>query len=162
LQQGFMHRLPGGEVVAIEEPLKYIGLSLADRPAVVKLHGGIDRADSNRDSYVVTEDDYINYLARHEVGALIPRALRERMEDGHVLFLGYSMRDLNLRLILSRIWGEAQVTFKSWAVVREPDIASALDLEETLWRDRGVTPLFADLRQYTESLEPKIAAIATR
>ena len=46
---------------------------------ILKLHGAIDRADANRDSYVITEDSYIDYLVGGDVGEQIPFTLRERM-----------------------------------------------------------------------------------
>ena len=63
--------------------------------------------------------------------------LRERMTDSHFLFLGYSMRDWNLRVILNRIWGAQELDLKSWAVQREPDDPIAREIEETLWSDAG-------------------------
>ena len=129
--------LGDGEVVPIERPNKDTGLAPAERPVVLKLHGAIDRGDSKRDSYVVTEDSYIDYLAGRDVGEQIPFSLRERMADSHYLFLGYSMHDWNLRVILNRIWGAQQLDLKSWAVQREPASAGAREVEEALWRDRG-------------------------
>ena len=108
---------------------------------VLKLHGAIDRGDSKRDSYVVTEDSYIDYLAGGDVGEQIPFALRERMADSHFLFLGYSMRDWNLRVILNRIWGAQQLDLKSWAVQREPaDRGGARDRGGALARPRRRRP----------------------
>jgi SIR2-like domain len=154
-QQGmFFHRLPDGEVVPIERPNKYTGLAPAERPVVLKLHGAIDRGDSKRDSYVVTEDSYIDYLAGRDVGEQIPFSLRERMADSHYLFLGYSMHDWNLRVILNRIWGAQQLDLKSWAVQREPASAGAREVEEALWRDRGdVDLLYVPLKDYVEGLQ---------
>src|SRR5262245_59567120 len=158
-----MHCAPDGEVRAIEKPNKYTGLALAERPAVLKLHGAIDRGDSKRDSYVVTEDSYIDYLAGRDVGEQIPFALRERMAETHFLFLGYSMRDWNLRVILNRIWGAQQLDLKSWAVQREPPTASAREIEEALWRDRGDVDLrYVALRAYVEGLTPELDAAAIR
>jgi SIR2-like domain len=153
----FMHRTPAGEVVPIGRPNKYTGLS-PERPAVLKLHGAIDRGDAKRDSYVVTEDSYINYLSGRDVGEQIPFTLRERMADSHYLFLGYSMRDWNLRVILNRIWGEQQLDLKSWTVQREPVSAGAREIEEALWRDRGdVQLLYVELNEYVERLDAELS-----
>src|SRR5262249_55060160 len=132
-----------------------------ERPVVLKLHGAIDRREPKRDSYVVTEDSYIDYLTGNDVGAQIPFSLRERMEEGHFLFLGYSMRDWNLRVILNRIWGARLLDLKSWAVQRAPREAAAREVEEKLWRDRGdVDLLYVELREYVEGLEAQLAAAA--
>ena len=154
-EQGrFLHRTPAGDVIPIRRPNKYTGLDLAERSVVLKLHGAIDRADANRDSYVITEDSYIDYLVGGDVGEQIPVALRERMADSHFLFLGYSMRDWNLRVILNRIWGAQQLDLRSWAVQRAPADAGAREVEEALWRDRGdIELLYVPLAEYISRLE---------
>jgi hypothetical protein len=47
-------------VVPIEIANKYTGLSLAERPVILKMHGAIDRDDPQRNSYVLTEESYID------------------------------------------------------------------------------------------------------
>jgi SIR2-like domain len=159
LQGRFLHRSPDGQVVAIDRPNKYTGLALTERPVVLKLHGAIDRRDSKRDSYVVTEDSYITYLAGQNVGEQIPFSIRERMNDSHFLFLGYAMRDWNLRVILNRIWGAQQLDLKSWAVQREPSSPAAREIEEALWRDRGdVDLLYVLLKEYVARLDDTLGA----
>ena len=157
MQGRFLHRLPDGEVVPIEVPNEYTGLELGERPVVLKLHGAIDRVDSKRDSYVITEDSYIDYLVGGDVGEQIPFSLVERMEGTHFLFLGYSMRDWNLRVILKRIWGARQLDLNSWAVQRAPSDAGAREVEEALWRARGdVDLLYVPLKEYVVRLEEKL------
>jgi hypothetical protein len=153
----FVHRPPGGEPVVIELPNKYTKLSLDERAVILKLHGAVDRADPKGDSYVITEDDYIDYLSQGDIGAQIPMILRERMTDSHFLFLGYSMRDWNLRVILNRIWGAEELDLKSWAVQREPDDPIVKTIEETLWSARGdVDLLYVPLREYVAALAAEI------
>jgi class 3 adenylate cyclase len=163
LRGRLLHRPPDGEPVAIELPNKYTALSLDERPVVLKLHGAVDRADPKRDSYVITEDNYIEYLSVGDIGPQIPMTLRERMADSHLLFLGYSMRDWNLRVILNRIWGEQQLDLKSWAVQMPPTDASTYEIEQTLWRHRGdVDLLYAPLNEYVGRLTAELPAPATR
>jgi len=153
----FMHRTPDDEVVPVEKPNTYTGIAPTVRPVILKLHGAIDRDDRKRDSYVVTEDSYINYLSGRDVGEQIPFSLRERMAESHFLFLGYSMRDWNLRVILNRIWGAQQLDLKSWAVQREPGSVGAREIEEALWRDRGdVDLLYVELKEYVERLAAEL------
>jgi hypothetical protein len=163
LQGCFWHRAPDGTVVMVERPNKYTGLALDERPVVLKLHGAIDRDDSSRDSYVVTENSYIDYLSGRDVGAQVPVALRERMADSHFLFLGYSMRDWNLRVILNRIWGAQQLDLKSWAVQREASDPATREIEEALWRDRGdVEPHWVELKEYVERLSAELDTAAAQ
>jgi hypothetical protein len=157
LQGRFLHRSPAGDVVPIERPNEYTDLSLDERPVVLKLHGAVDRDNAKSDSYVITEDSYIEYLVGGDVGGQIPFSLLERMADSHFLFLGYSMRDWNLRVILSRIWGAQQLDLKSWAVQREPATPGAREVEEALWRDRGDVDIhYVPLKDYVGRLEQEL------
>jgi hypothetical protein len=88
LQGRFMHRPPQGEIVPIEVANKYTGLALAERPVILKLHGAIDRDDSERDSYVLTEDSYIDYLAGPYVGDQIPFSLMAKILDARLEHAG--------------------------------------------------------------------------
>jgi hypothetical protein len=150
----FFHRSPDGEVIPIERPNEYTGLPLEERSVILKLHGAIDRSNVRGDSYVITEDSYIDYLVGGDVGTQIPFTLLERMADSHFLFLGYSMHDWNLRVILNRIWGAQQLDLKSWAVQRAPTDVGVREVEEALWRDRGdVDLLYVPLKDYVAGLE---------
>ena len=62
----------GGEPVVIERPNEYDGLSPDERTVILKLHGAIDRDDPKGDSYVITEDNYIDYLTRRRCRRQIP------------------------------------------------------------------------------------------
>jgi SIR2-like domain len=155
----FMHRFPDGEVATIERPNEYTGLDLDGRPAIVKLHGAVDRLDESRDSYVITEDSYIDYLVGGNVDAQIPFLVMERMVKSHFLFLGYSMHDWNLRVILSRIWGAEHLNRKSWAVQLAPEDKGVRAVEEALWRDRGdVDLLYVPLDEYVHRLGEEVFA----
>lgn len=156
-QGRFLHRPPEGDIVPIERPNEYTGLAPGERTVILKLHGAIDRSNVKGDSYVITEDSYIDYLVGGDVGAQIPFSLLERMAESHFLFLGYSMRDWNLRVILNRIWGAQQLDLNSWAVQRAPANAGARKVEEALWRDRGdVDLLYIPLSEYVARLEHEL------
>jgi hypothetical protein len=159
----FIHRLPDGEDRVIDRPNEYGDLSLADRSAVLKIHGAADREDPDRDSYVITEDHYIEYLAQASATRIIPVQLLAKLLRSHFLFLGYRLRDWNLRVILNRIWGAQQLDLKSWAVQREPTVAGVREVEEALWRDRGdVDLLYVPLKDYVERLEAELFSAAPR
>ena len=96
---------PMANAVAIAKHTDYHGFDLAERSVILKIHGAVDRQDEARDSYVITEDDYIDYLARG-TSRDRPAYLMARMRTSHFLFLGYGMRDWNLRVILRHIWAE--------------------------------------------------------
>jgi SIR2-like domain len=148
----FAHLAPDGKVRLVDRPNEYVEVSPDRRTVILKIHGAVDRRNAERDSFVITEDHYIDYLARNDVSSLIPITLAARLQRSHFLFLGYSLRDWNLRVILRRIWGSQALTWKSWAIQLE-----AQPIDEEFWRGRGVEILHAKLDEYvvrlTEQLE---------
>lgn len=158
----YIHRPPGGKPTVVARPNKYTGLPIQlERPVVLKLHGCLDRESASEDSYVITEDSYIDYFSGGDVGALIPISLSQRMTSNSLLFLGYSLRDWNLRVILNRLWGARKLQVKSWAVQREPSDPSQLKIEQALWDQReNVELVFCELSEYVRELEAKLVAAA--
>jgi DNA-binding SARP family transcriptional activator len=149
----FWHRPPGGPPRPIEVPNTYATeLSLEERTILLKLHGAVDPLPEREwESFVITEDDYIDYLGRSELTSVVPVALAAKLRRSHFLFLGYEMADWNLRLILNRIWGERPVAYRSWAVQRTPS-----QLAQAFWRRYEVTPLDVDPQAYVEMLERRL------
>jgi hypothetical protein len=157
----FLHRPPGtSERIPIDVPNEYDALSLDDRTVVLKLHGAVDREDPSGDSYVITEDNYIDYLTQSDISSQIPKILREVMEESHFLFLGYSMRDWNLRVILSRIWGRQQLDIKSWSIQKAHENPKENEIERRLWSDRGDIDLIqVELREYVAGLRAQLEEV---
>ena len=147
----FVHEAPGEPPCVIHTPNRYEGLSPRDRTVILKIHGAVSRVDRGRDSFVITEDNYIDYLARTDISNLIPASLRVHMEDSHFLFLGYGLRDWNLRVILHRLRGEDELFSKSWAVQLSPD-----SLEQEFWKERRVDILDAGLDDYVAELHRRL------
>jgi DNA-binding SARP family transcriptional activator/class 3 adenylate cyclase len=152
----FWHLAPGERPRVIEIPNTYATeLSLERRTVVLKLHGGVDRDTAREwESFVVTEDDYIDYLARDELANLIPVGLTAKLRRSHFLFLGYALRDWNMRVLLNRLWGEEKVGYRSWAVQPE---APALEIES--WRRRDVDVFDIPLEQYVATLDRRLAEV---
>jgi SIR2-like domain len=147
----FLHWPHEEEPRLIEKPNEYRDLAPSERTAILKMHGAIDRKDPDRDSYVITEDHYIDYLTRTDISNLVPVLLAAKLRKSHFLFLGYSMRDWNLRVILHRIWGEQRLSYKSWAIQLEPE-----PIEQEFWNKRGVDILRIGLEEYVESLRAEM------
>jgi DNA-binding SARP family transcriptional activator len=151
----FWHRPPEQAPRPIDVPNTYATeLSLERRTILLKLHGAVDPLPEREwESFVITEDDYIDYLGRSELTAVVPVALAAKLRRSHFLFLGYEMADWNLRLILNRVWGERPVAYRSWAVQRAPS-----PLAQAFWRRYDVTPLDVEPEAYVELLERRLAA----
>lgn len=153
----FWHFPPKGRPVLVEKPNKYLGLSLEDRTVILKIHGAVNRADPERDSYVITEDHYIDYLTRTDISGLLPMTLTAKLKHSHFLFLGYSLRDWNLRVILHRIWGEQKLSYKSWAIQCEPS-----EIDQRFWVERGVEMIDARLEEYVPILEQYVNKLQSK
>jgi len=140
------------EAYLIEKPKEYFELALDQRTVILKIHGTVNRPTVNfdQDSYVVTEDHFIDYLTHTEINDLLPKTLAVKLYRSHFLFLGYALRDWNLRVILYRLWQQRELSFKSWAIQLEPD---AIDQE--FWKRYDVE--FKNIR-----LENYIATLNTR
>jgi len=151
----FWHRPPGQAPRSIDIPNTYATeLSLERRTILLKLHGAVDPLPEREwESFVITEDDYIDYLGHSELTSVVPVSLAAKLRRSHFLFLGYDMADWNLRLILNRIWGERPVAYRSWAVQR-----SLSPLAHAFWRRYDVTPLDVEPETYVELLERRMEA----
>jgi DNA-binding SARP family transcriptional activator len=140
----FCHREPSGATHVIDLPNTYATeLSLERRTVVLKLHGGLEP----HEGVVVTEDDYIGYLAHGDVANAIPVAVAAKLRRSHLLFLGYGMREWSLRLVLARLCAGEPLAYRSWAVVPE-----ARPLERQFWRARDVDLLELPIDEYLDAL----------
>ena len=152
----FWHKAPGTAARPIAEPNSYPYEFFKDRPVVLKVHGTVDRADPDRASFVITEDQYIQYLSEQPVNNLLPpRVLAKMTQKHHLLFLGYSLRDWNFRVFLWRLQREIDPgrRFQSWAVLSAAD---AVDRKS--WAEHGVDIIVLDLKAYVEGLQREIAS----
>jgi DNA-binding SARP family transcriptional activator len=145
----FCHFAPDGTARAIDVPNRYATeLALERRTVILKLHGGVDRADDRVwESFVVTEDDYIGYMAQSDIAKAVPVSLAAQLRRSHFLFLGYGMRDWNLRVVLNRLWGTETVDYRSWAVTSD-----AGPVERAFWRGRDIELLEMPIEEYVELL----------
>ena len=135
----FRHHLTPTTSVVIDSPTTYLDLRFDRTSIIVKIHGAVRRTarpptdedvDWDPESFVITEDHYVEYINRN----LFPVVLSNRLKRSHLLFLGYSLQDWNLRVMLNRLWGERSgQTYKSWAVQPKPR-----KVDQFAWSQRGV------------------------
>jgi SIR2-like domain len=149
----FWHRRPGEKPQKIGRPNRYDKIALDQRTVILKIHGAVDVDDAQRDSFVITEDHYIDYLTKTDIDQLLPPAILGRLRRSCFLFLGYSMSDWNLRVILHRIWGEQPLSYTSWAIRKDADA-----VEKALWEARRVVVLDIPLEVYMTELEQRMTA----
>jgi SIR2-like domain len=153
----FVHWPHGEQPRVIEIPNEYADISLDERTVILKLHGLVDRGDPDSlwESFVITEDHYIEYLTRTTLSEHLPSVLAEKLHNCNLLFLGYSLRDWNLRVILHRIWKDRDYQWPSWAVQIDPD-----PIDEKFWDEHDVEMFDVPLERYVQVLEDRLRAPA--
>ena len=160
-QGRFVHFPFGRDPEPIAVPNRYDKFPINDygeleRTVIVKIHGGLTGESfgyAAKDNFVITEDQYIDYLSSNPIESLVPVQILAKLTDSHCLFLGYSMRDWNLRVFLKRIWQDEPLGSKSWAIQRDPDV-----VEKDFWSQSQVDFFAAPLEQYVEELHRQMLA----
>jgi hypothetical protein len=116
-------------------------------PIIFKMHGSIDRSDARNDQYLITEEDYVDFLGRTG-GSYVPPYINALMEGKDFLFLGYSLEDWNVRVILRKLLKRASPgRVRCWAIVR-----GRSDIEQKVWQVHGLNIYPMDLRRFAEEL----------
>jgi SIR2-like protein len=149
----FLHKPPDGPAREIKRPNESL-LSVEDRTVVLKIHGAVSRTDKEDDSYVISEDHYIAFLTNTSLQRLIPKALVTMLLESHFLFLGYSLGDWNLRVILHQVFAEREHDRDSWAILKDVH-----EIDRVLWRSRDVYLHEVPLELYVEELSERVAAL---
>lgn len=121
---------------------------------IYKMHGAVDRHGPERDQYVITEDDYIDFLSRMTKNKAIPAIFAEPFQTRHFLFLGYGLRDWNLRVVLNRIEKDLRRPkgIKSWAIQYNPS-----PLEQHFWEGRDVVVFNKTLDEFVGEIVSRAA-----
>lgn len=136
-------------------------IDLKKTTVVYKMHGTMHRADAQWDSYVVTEDDYVEFLSRMAGQSAVPSQFVRHFRARHFLFLGYGLRDWNLRVLLrsmamppprdqdapSTPEESVEERVKSWAIQFKPST-----IERELWGAR-------DVRIFDEAIDEFASAL---
>jgi len=84
-----------------------------DNPVVLHLFG----ADTDLLSLVLTEDDHLDYLARisHDHEYFLPVSVNERLACTTLLFLGYRLEDLDMKVIMRGLL--THLDLKRWGML---------------------------------------------
>lgn len=157
-----------GEAEPTPHPPAKLPLSLTDTTIIYKMHGSVDRQQKTWDSFVITEEDYVEFLARMTGQSAIPARFMALFRKCRFLFLGYGLRDWNLRVILKNLKTtlprpEAEVVdaepdaplpqegLRSWAIQRRPS-----ELEQMLWQARKVSIYDMEIDAFVAKMRKQI------
>lgn len=121
-----------------------------EKPILLKLHGDIDKPES----VVITEEDYIAFIQRMSNPHFHPihEFIRVRMRAWPFLFVGYSLKDYNLRLLFRTLrWGIDVANFPlSFSVDPYPD-----NLVVAVWQ-RSPQPMVSFIEEDLWSFVPAL------
>jgi hypothetical protein len=150
----FWHWKGDGEPTLIDLPNQYQAFSLDQRAVILKVHGAFVRANPDRDSYVITEDDCLDYLTRTDISNLLPVELARILRKSHFLFLGSRLPEWNLRVIFHRIWREQRLIYNSWIIP-----FNLSQGHQQFWLNRNVDPIQVKLADYIDQLTERLQRI---
>jgi hypothetical protein len=149
----FLHVSAEGAVAVVDAPNTYTDLAVDSQTVILRIHGQVDPSPEREwESFVVSEDDYMDFLTGPELTTVVPVGLVSKLRRSHFLFLGYPLRVWHVRVFLHRLWGREKVTYRSWAVEPDPD-----SLELQFWRDRGIDVLDAPVERFLVGLTERLA-----
>jgi SIR2-like domain len=122
------------------------------KPIIFKMHGSLDRTDRRKDAFLITEEQYVDFLGRPKHG-LIPPMLEAMMQGQNFLFLGYGLKDWNVRVMLRKLMlmRPPADNVVWWAIVRE---ASASEKE--LWGAHNVRMYEVELDEFAKQLQDQL------
>jgi SIR2-like domain len=141
-REGLFEHIQNGSEPRVIGPDE-LGFALEERTVLLKIHGVV----AENTGCVITEDDYIEYLAMGDVLKEMPVKLAERLRNSNFLFLGYGMADWNIRALLRRIHEQQVRGWASWAVQLKPDT-----FDERLWQTRNVFIFDVPIDSYVSNL----------
>ena len=147
----FIYQSPEGEAHLIEHRDK-IERSLGNRPVILKLYGSIDLDVMNDANFVITEDEFLNYLHGRSID-LLPGYLRMVLHKYHICFLGCSPNELKIKVSLNSILAEARTHISPpwFAIQSNPD-----NLDKTIWERTTIKLIELPLSDYVTQLEKRV------
>jgi SIR2-like protein len=162
---GIWHRQAGGQQLDFARvPDTDLNLDIGRRSVIYKIHGSVPRGKSWRGGYLIAEEDYARFLGRMDRQGIVPGAIVSHIvkktktgagavRNYSLLFLGYGMRDWNLRVLLEElhVGRRAPNEEKHYAFVLGPD-----QIEESLFRNRRVEVYDCHLARFVENIVARL------
>lgn len=132
-------------------------LADTEKPIIYKIHGSFrdngkgPGVSQELNRLILTEEDYIQFLSvvgRKDMG--VPTMVRDKLTDGTILFLGYSLQDWDFRTIHKILFEPFDIwqKNKSFAIQKDPP-----DFWVQYWNSKNVTILNVDLYTFVKELK---------
>ena len=140
-----------------------LDIDLAKTTVIYKMHGTIAPESDEWDNFVITEEDYVEFLSRMTTNAAVPSLFFPYFRERSFLFLGYSLRDWNLRVVLKNLrkslakrvarGEDDDEQLPSWAIQRNPS-----ELERRLWDKRRVAIFDLSLDEFVQKMSERVGS----
>jgi len=139
-------------------PPNRLDIDLNATTVIYKMHGTVDRQLKQWDSWVITEEDYVDFLSRMTGQTAVPAPFMRHFRARNFLFMGYGLNDWNLRVVLNNLrgvmpgeaaapLGDDEEEMCSWAIQFHPS-----DLEVELWGARNVKIYNVDINEFVKQM----------
>jgi hypothetical protein len=135
-----------------------LDIDLSTSTVVYKMHGSLSGNDNAEwDHFVITEDDYTDFLSQMSGGnSAIPAIFRGYFHQRNFLFLGYSLSDWNLRVVLNNLSRDLKKEGRgddtaSWAIQLRPT-----RFDSKLWGKRDVQIFDQDIDDFVRRLRASV------
>ena len=133
-----------------------LDIDLENTTVIFKMHGSIFQEGADSDNYVITEEDYVEFLSRMTMRQAIPHLFYPFFRQRSFLFLGYSLRDWNLRVVLKNLSKyfprqNGEDPLPSWAIQYNPS-----ELDRRLWEKRNVSIFDVTIDEFVNKIRTKM------
>jgi hypothetical protein len=135
-----------------------LDIDLDNTTVIYKMHGTVQQKTNRWDSFVITEEDYVDFLSRMTTNAAVPSIFYEYFRIRSFLFLGYGLEDWNLRVVLKNLdryltrkregLDDEEEQLPSWAIQLHPS-----ELERKLWEKRNVNIFDMALDEFVTKMQ---------
>ncbi len=115
---------------------------------ILKIHGDLNPDSADESTFVITERDYIQFLAQMNPESPVPKQLHPCLSNKRFLFMGYSLGDWNMQVLLHLLKMESRRDIKHWSVMK-----SIRSVDKLLWaKGENVRFLIADLDKFAAKM----------
>jgi hypothetical protein len=139
-----------------------LDIDLSKTNVIYKMHGTVRHETEKWDNFVITEEDYVEFLSRMTTNTAVPSLFYPHFRERSFLFLGYSLRDWNLRVVLKNLskhlvireasGGEDNEEVPpSWSIQLRPS-----ELERRLWAKKNVNIFDLSLDDFVVRMRQKM------
>jgi hypothetical protein len=152
---------PQGAIEPLVKAPNELDIDLTKTTVIYKMHGTLNHEAEEWDNFVITEEDYVEFLSRMTANAAIPSIFYPHFRERSFLFLGYSLRDWNLRVILKNLskhfsrraagMDDDEDQLPSWAIQWHTS-----ELERQLWKKRRVNIFDLTLNDFARKMKQRL------